>query len=301
MSRAGPLAVIVGDVINDVVVRVSGPVAAGSDTPASIEPRPGGSGANLAAWMGSLGARVRFVGRAGLADAETHRRSLAAWGVDARISEDPSAPTGTIVVLVGPDGERSMLTDRGASARLGPDDLDPAILADASLLHLSGYALFGPATREPALALWAAAAAAGLSRSIDPSSVTGLREVGAGAFLDWSKGATLAFPNLDEGRALTGREEPEDIVRSLLPYYDTVALKLGAHGTLVGDSSGRRIRAQRPPAGTIESTGAGDAYCAGYLAACLAAQPMSVAVEAALDAAARAIATLGGRPTTISA
>lgn len=293
------LAVVVGDVINDLIVRPTTPISTGTDTPAVIEPALGGSGANLAAWMGASGAAVRFVGRAGAGDAAEHRAALEALGVDARISSDEHHPTGSIVVLVDPrTGERTMMTDRGASAWLGTADLPGSLLEGAALLHVSGYAFFSAITRPAIIALWELAGATGLERSVDPSSVAGLREMGVDAFLEWTAGADLCFPNLDEARLLTGRSDPAEALDRLAERYRTVVLSLGKQGA-VAQSGGEVIR--RTPAAADEealtdSTGAGDALCAGVLSARLAGQPLDQQLDAGMAAAALAIGRPGGRP-----
>lgn len=290
------LAVVVGDVINDVVVRPLQPMATGTDTPSLVVSLPGGSGANQAAWMGHLGADVRFVGRAGRADAAMHRAALERHDVEARIAIDDATPTGTIVVLVAPGGERSMFTDRGASLALCDEDAPAGVLAGASLLHVSGYALLTARPRAAVRQLWVAARDARIPVSVDPSSVAGLKAVGAGAFLDWTAGASLVFPNYDEGRFLTGAEAPEEIVVALLEHYPTVAVKLGAAGAVVGSDDGSRVRVPAPPAPVVDTTGAGDAFSAGFLAHLLAGGDLVDCAEAAVAAAARAVSNVGGRP-----
>jgi len=290
------VAVVVGDVINDIVVRALAPTAVGSDTPAVVARCPGGSGANQAAWMGALGAAVRFIGRAGTGDIAEHRQALAAAGVDARIAVDSVIPTGTIVVLVGTDGERSMFTYRGASALLSDSDVPADVLDGASLLHVSAYQLFSQASRHAVLQLWHGALTSGLATSIDPSSVAGLLEVGVGEFLEWTTGARLVFPNLGEGRLLTGESTPDAIVDSLLEVYEVVALKLGPDGALVADRAGRRARVPAVAREVVDSTGAGDAFCAGFLTAWLDGAVLDVAAGAAVSAAGRAVGHLGGRP-----
>ncbi|MEN9620784.1 MAG: hypothetical protein RL499_977, partial [Actinomycetota bacterium] len=114
---SAPRVVVVGDVIDDIIVVPRGPIRTDTDTAASITRHPGGSACNTAAWLGWLGARVDLVGRVGTGDADRHASALRASGVDAHLSEDPTLPTGTIVIVV--DGEtRTMLTDRGANATL---------------------------------------------------------------------------------------------------------------------------------------------------------------------------------------
>ena len=122
--------VVVGDLMVDVVAALPGPLAHGSDTPAAIEHHQGGSGANVAAW---LGAGV-LVGRAGadpLGDAAV--AALAAAGVEPRVQRDAERPTGTCIVLVHPGGERTMIPDPGAN-----DALEPAELPAGEHLHVTG-------------------------------------------------------------------------------------------------------------------------------------------------------------------
>src|SRR5512132_174302 len=203
---------VVGDVMDDLVVRPRGRIAPDSDTPSDIEARPGGSGANVAAWIGHLGAPVRFAGRVASVDVARHAELLAACGVDARLQADDDAPTGRVVVIAGRE-RRSMFTDRGANALL--TDLPEALLAGVALLHVSGYVLFEPGSRAAALALAGAAVARGIALSVDPNSESFLRAVGVEAFRDWTDGWALCLPSADEARALGGAPE-------LARRYDTV-------------------------------------------------------------------------------
>lgn len=288
--------VVLGDVINDLIVRPLSPMAVGTDTPSEIDRSPGGSGANQAAWLASAGARVRFVGRAGCSDVAYHRDMLEQLGVEALIASDDEVATGTIVVLVAADGERSMFTDRGANAALSASDLQPCLLDGAGLLHVSGYQFFAASTCQTVSQLWSAALRAGVVTSVDPASAAGLRQVGAGPFLEWTAGARFIFPNFDEGRLLTGRDEPEAIVAALLASYPVVALKLGAAGALVASNQGLEIRVDAMPAHVVDSTGAGDAFCAAFLACFLRGDDLEACAREAVRSAARAVGQVGARP-----
>jgi sugar/nucleoside kinase (ribokinase family) len=293
-TSAKRLVVVVGDVMNDVVVRPLAAVDVATDTPSQIEFSRGGSAANQAAWLAALGASVRFAGRAGAADAAEHERALRRLGVDVRLAVD-SAATGTVVALVSEDGERSMFTDRGANQHLSGADLE-GLLEGASLLHVSAYQLFEPRSRPALRALWNAAAQGGIPTSVDPASFAGVRDAGRDAFLDWTSGARLLFPNLDEGRLLSGEEEPEAIVESLLAWYPVVALKLGPGGALAGTADGARVRLPAEAASVVDSTGAGDAFCAGFLARFVSGEALESCTAAGLTAAARVISQAGARP-----
>ena len=118
-----------GDLTLDVVVRLSGPIAAGGDTDAEIRVGPGGQAANVAAWAAELGAAARFIGNTGADDAgELVRSRLAAYGVE--ILGPVEGSNGTICSLVSADGSRSMAADRGAARDLRPDEIEEPWLAD---------------------------------------------------------------------------------------------------------------------------------------------------------------------------
>jgi sugar/nucleoside kinase (ribokinase family) len=291
-----PRVLVVGDVINDTVAKTSAPLVPDADNPAVIRARPGGSAANQAAWMARLGLSVVFAGRVGTEDAGFHRRELARFGVEPRLAADESAATGAIVVLVGPDGERTMITDRGANLMLRPDDVPAALLDGVALLHLTGYSFFAPAPRAVAGGLISEASRRGVPFTVDPGSAAFLRQLAPGAFLGWTKGAAVCFPNRDEAAVLAGQADPSLAAAALARTYGAVVVKLGADGAVlaVGDAPPVLIPAR--PAVVRDTTGAGDAFCAGFLAAWLAGAPLTEAGTAAAKAAALAVAAFGGRP-----
>jgi sugar/nucleoside kinase (ribokinase family) len=291
----GPRVLVVGDVINDILVVPGRPVAEGQDNQASILARPGGSAANQAAWMGCLGLDVVFAGRAGLADAESHRAELARFGVDARLATDASAATGSIVVLVGTDGERTMITDRGANLRLRGTDVPFSLLDGVVMLHLTGYTLVSPGPRAVALALIEQARRRGIPFSVDPGSWAFLAGLERGEFVRWTAGAAACFPNADEATVLTGESDPAEMAIRLGEHYGAVMVKLGADGVVLATGGGTQ-RFPARPATVRDTTGAGDAFCAGFLAAWLRGASAPDAVRAGTGAAATAVSLLGGRP-----
>lgn len=287
---------VVGDVINDVLVRPLAEITPDSDTRSQIVRRPGGSAANLACWLGSLGAEVTFVGRVGRDDHELHSRHLAEFGVTPRLAIDPEAETGTIVIVVDTAGRRTMLTDRAANLNLTADDIPADVLASAGLLHVSGYSLFEPAVRGSILQLMERARSLGLPVSVDPSSVANLREVGAKQFLEWTRGCALAFPNRDEALYLAGCDHPLTAAARLARYYDLAVVTLDGDGAVLGRAGTypRLIPADRVAA--VDSTGAGDSFCAGFLDAWLRGADEVAAVEAGATLARVAVSRLGARP-----
>jgi sugar/nucleoside kinase (ribokinase family) len=286
---------VMGDLVDDIVVRPLGEVNAASDTDAEIRLEAGGSAANVAAWLGRLGAPVRFLGRAGRWGADRHRAELARFGVDARVVADPELTTATIVLTVDPAGERTMYVDRGANAAFGPEDVPADAWDDVDWLHLTGYSLFDPGVRPVALDLARHATEAGIGWSLDPSSLGFLEDAGAEVFLGWAAGAGVLFPNLDEGRFLSGLVDPEEAARKLAGGHREVVLKLGAEGSLLARGD-RVVRVPAEPTRVVDTTGAGDAFCAGFLAARHAGGADRECLEAGAGAAAVAVTRLGARP-----
>jgi sugar/nucleoside kinase (ribokinase family) len=290
-----PRVVVVGDLIYDLIARTEGPVAFGTDTFAPIQAVAGGSGANAAAWLASLGIETHFV-VADPADeviGEALVAELERSGVTAHLARDPSLGTGKVFVLVDGAGERTMITDRGAGEALCPEDL-PRTLFEGAHLHLSGYTFSGGSRRETALEALRLAREAGMSVSVDPSSVPLLESVGPERFLEWTHGADLCFPNLEEGALLGKENDPNRVAERLLDHYHGVVLKLGAAGALY--AGGERARLPAEPGRVADTTGAGDALCAGFLAAWLSGASPAAALRRGVEAAARVVARLGARP-----
>lgn len=315
----------VGDVVLDIVVRAARGVDLGTDVPGTISFRAGGSAANTCRVFCGLGGGAWFVGAVG-------RDSLAGKLIGALRTDGVrvhavrvGVPTARLLVMLGQRGERSFVTQRGAADALRPADLRRSWFAPADVLHLPAYSLL----TEPlaAAAMWAAGEARrrGALVSIDLASRRPLLERGrAGAReLIAAYGPDLLFANQAEATALAGARG----TRSLLELAPVVVIKEGAGGCRVlwrptatdssagGGPAGRDgvpnsraadIRAagavlEQAVATTVvetaDTTGAGDAFDAGFLhslveqqlagAALLRAQVLRRAAVAGHRAAAR--------------
>jgi sugar/nucleoside kinase (ribokinase family) len=291
-----PRVVVVGDLLYDLLAKVDGDVRLGIDTFTPIRTAGGGSGANAAAWLAASGVETHFVGRVG--DDVFGRfleEELRETGVRTHLARDPSLATGKVFVLVDGAGERTMITDRGAVENLAPTDI-PTSLFRGGHLHLLGYTFSGGSRREAAFEAQRLAREAGMTVSVDPSAVPMLEDIGPDRFLAWTRGADLCFPNLEEGSLLAAAEDPDQIAENLLDHYPAVVLKLGAEGACYADAEGRRSRVPATPARANDTTGAGDALCAGFLAAWLAGEAPEEALRRGVVFAARAVERVGGRP-----
>jgi ribokinase len=283
---------VVGDIATDVVAVLSGNPAPGSDRPAAISSRGGGAGANVAVHLALMGVPVVLGGCIGDdAAGAALVAELTAAGVRLALRTVPGTATGTIVSLVEPDGQRSMLADRGASLALRPEDVPPP--PAGGHLHLSGYVLLDPAPRVAGLAALAAAVARGCTVSVDPASTGPLAAYGVDRWLDDTAAATVLLPNTDEARLLTGCTDPADAARALADRHPIVAVTLGAEGALWATHD---ELVHRPAHDTVvvDTTGAGDAFAAGLLAAWLQAPDVDPA--AALDAGLARAAAVVRRP-----
>jgi sugar/nucleoside kinase (ribokinase family) len=287
---------VIGDVMTDVIVRPEGPLVRGSDRRASIAVEPGGSAANQAAWLASFGVSVDFVARVGAADVGRETARLIDIGVIPRLAGDRHRPTGRLVALVDPSGERSFFTDRGANEALAASDIPDALIARASMIHLSGYSFFAPAPRAAALDVMRRAGSRPIS--VDPASAEFLREVGPESFLEWTRGAAILFPNEEEAATLAGSDDPETQCARLAAHYRLVVVKRGASGCEAAEGS-RRWRTNAPSVAAIDTTGAGDAFVAAFLAARLEGAKVQAALERAAAAGAAASTVVGGRPKRV--
>jgi sugar/nucleoside kinase (ribokinase family) len=288
--------VVIGDVMVDVLALMSGPLSPGSDTPSRVSTGGGGSAANVAAWLATQEVHTTFVGRVG-DDPLGHQActDLDAAGVVVRaVLSD--RPTGSCVVLIEPGGQRSMLPDTGANATLDVTDLPEDAFRPSAHLHLSGYPLLHPESREAAMAALALARDVGMTISVDPSSVALLEAAGPGNFLDWTLGVDLLLANEDEARVLSGQQPARESAAALATVYREVVVKLGADGALW---HGGFIAASAPAERGVEvldTTGAGDAFAAGFLTSWLLHPEPESALAAGNRLAAVAVSRLGGRP-----
>lgn len=271
---------VVGDLVDDIGVRPLGPVNPASDTVSEIRMTPGGSAANVAAWLGHLGAPVRFVGRCGADAVGRHAAALEAYGVDARIAGDPDLPTATIVLTLDDDADRTMYVDRAANATFTLDDVPTDAWDDVVWLHLTGYSFFDAAVRPVAVELVAEARRRGAGVSIDPSSLGFVQAAGRDTVLGWLADADLVFPNDDEQAFLRLDDE-------------RVVLTRGAEGATFMD---RTVEAM--PAEVVDTVGAGDAFAAGFLSRWVTGRDADASLAAGAQAAAVSVARRGARPAS---
>jgi sugar/nucleoside kinase (ribokinase family) len=266
-----------GDLLLDVIVRLASPLEEGTDTSAVTRTGAGGQAANVAAWAAELGAEARFVGKRGDDPAGALvGGELAARGVTV-VGPEPAGRNGIVVSLVRPDGERAMATDRGVAPTLDADELEPTWFDGCTHLHLSGYSVMSAPMDGAALRAAEIVRSAGGSVSVDLASVSVIRDFGVERLR--ARLAELA-PDL-----VFGNEQERDLAgRPVGPA--TWVVKRGAAGCAI-ERGGERDELPAAPAEVVDTTGAGDAFAAGYLVG---------GAELALATAARCVGKLGAMP-----
>jgi sugar/nucleoside kinase (ribokinase family) len=257
----------------------------------------GGSAANTAACLASLGAAVEFTGRVrndGLGGVFTH--DIRAAGVRFEVPPADSGPgTGRCLVMVTPDAEKTMCTNLGAGALLSPDDLDERSIAAAKILYLEGY-LCGKPETDPAVDRAVAVAReqgtlVALSGS-DPAWVELMRSR-LDALIDR---VDIFFANEAEACGLTGAATVESALGQLSRRCPTVAVTLGAKGSIVAQGSDVVSVPAAPVARVVDTTGAGDSYAAGFLYGVVRESGPETSARLGSLAAAEIVSHLGARP-----
>lgn len=279
---------VIGDVIEDVIVIPESEIRPNTDTKSTIHKSMGGQAANVASWLAYLGVQTRFVGCVGLSDVRKLDSELDQHGIETAL-QSSAKPTGSLVVLV--QGEsRSMLTDRGANLDLNLRAIDPSGFA---AVYLSGYSLLGREIDE--INNFAARVRqAGAILAIDPGSYGFIEDHGVEQFRKLISEADLVFPNLEEDQLL-----------GLSGNIKLNVVTKGNNGAEAIWADGKSVQAQGIATESKDPTGAGDAFCAGFLAR-LVAEPgfqelrvesVQLALESGVETGSKAVQLVGARPS----
>ncbi|GAA1931266.1 PfkB family carbohydrate kinase [Microbacterium aoyamense] len=270
--------VVIGDLVADLIVLGSARLAHGTDNPAEVRLTRGGSAANVAVAAAREGCAVRFIGRVGDDTLGTTLvRELEAAGVDARVQR--AGRTGAIVILVDDEGERTMITDRGAAAEL--EAVDPTWVDGARIVHVPLYGFADEGSRRALLAAVGTARGHGIPLSLDLSSTATMRVLGTellAELLD-ALAPDVVFANADEAALVTELG---------LVVNGAYVVKRGGDPVVVSiDGASLEVPVVRED--VVDSTGAGDAFAAGFLVATLDGSDAVSAARAGIELARAAL------------
>jgi len=259
----------------------------------------GGSAANTMAGLASLGGSGRYLGKVrDDALGRVFRDDIRAAGVGFDSEPATRGPgTGRCLVLVTPDGQRTMQTFLGASATLTPDDIDPDAVRGAKYTYLEGYLWDPPAAKQAFLRAAELAHRAGRKVALslsDPFCVERHRE----EFRDLvARHVDVLFGNEAEILALYESGTLEEALRSLKGQCELTTVTRGAQGAVVLDRDGvvASVGAE-PVERVVDTTGAGDLYAAGFLHGLARGRNPGTCARIGAIAAAEVIAHFGARP-----
>ncbi len=258
----------------------------------------GGSVGNTMAGLASLGGTGAYIGK--VRDdflGRVYRHDITAVGIRFDTPAATSGPgTARCLILVTPDGQRTMNTYLGACAELGPADIDPDVIAAGQVTYLEGY-LFDPpqaqeAFRKAAAIAHAAGRKVALSLS-DPFCVGRHRE----AFRDLVEGhVDILFANEAEICSLYETADFAEAAAAVRGHVAIAALTRSAAGSVILAEGGEHRIAAAPVARVVDTTGAGDLYASGFLYGLTRDLPLPTCGEIGSLCAAEIISHFGARP-----
>jgi len=292
-----PEVVCAGILVADVICRPvrEAPPPGGLALVDALVMRTGGCALNSAIGLARAGVRTALAGRVGRdAFGDFLVASAEAAGVDARVARDRELGSSASVVLVSPSGERAFLHHVGANAAFRVEDVPFDAFAGAKAFHLAGAFVMDAMDGEGAAEALRRAREMGMATSLD--TVWDAR----GRWLDLLAPALphldCILPSVAEAEKITGRSSPAEIARFFLDRgVRVVALKRGERGAFVTDGR-ETIELPAFTANVVDTTGAGDAFAAGYVAGLVRGRALRERALLGNAAGAACVSVLGAVP-----
>jgi sugar/nucleoside kinase (ribokinase family) len=285
----------IGDAMVDVIVQLKEPVNTGSDTASEITMLSGGAAANTAAWLAATDNEVYFAGRVGDdAAGDGFIAELDRFGVSHGAMKVSGERTGMVVVLVDQNGERTMFPDSGANSGISKRDLPSLATFDA--VFLSGYSLYNVNSTANVREMIQDFKSAKLPIIFDPVSVGAMANFGGDKVLAELANFDCLILNRDEALFLSAQKEPNSALSKLKNFLPTVVIKTGAEGAIGIDKSNDPISQSSSAENVLDTTGAGDAFAAGFIPEWLKNRDLKSAMKAGNLLAGQCVALLGARP-----
>jgi len=266
----------------------------GNDTRTIISTHGGGAGGNVASWLSVLGNDVTMVGRIGNDTAGSAiTAEFDALGISYGDIVKEGLHTGVVVCLVDPSGERTMLADNGANSGLAIGDLPALDGVDA--IYLSGYAPLAPLSREGVLEMVRTINSRGIPIIFDPATVGGMKGVPVAEILSWCALMDTVIMNEEEAIYLSGLCDLESALNFFVERTPRAIIKRGSAGAIGLERGGQLISLAAKTSTVVDTTGAGDAFAAGFIDAFTGRRDFSYAMERASAVAGHCVAIVGAR------
>jgi sugar/nucleoside kinase (ribokinase family) len=286
----------IGDAALDVIVKMQTEIHVGSDTTSQISMHGGGAAANTATWLADLGHDVYFSCRLG---DDAAGRAIASefdqWDIEYRKEFLAKEKTGVVVVLVNNTGERTMFPDSGANSRIDEKNLPPLVGFDAAFL--SGYSLFNPLSTSGVLRMISMIKTANIPLIFDPASVGTMTAFGRQRVLEILPLMDIALMNEDEARFITATNDLKSALAFLTSMIPMAVIKTGSSGAIGQLRDGAPIETRTEAITAIDTTGAGDAFAAGFIPHWLQSHNLMESMKAGNEVARRCVAIIGARPS----
>ena len=279
----------------DVSVFIDSEIHKGGDTQAFITTQGGGAAANVARWLAHMGCDTFLCSR--VAD-DTNglilQKELDAFNVRHSDYRVPHEKTGTVVVLVTQDGERTMFPDSGSNSGLSSADLPP--LDGFTAAYLSGYALINSQSRTNVLEMIQILKAKGIPLVFDPGTVGALRRIPNSMLQEWIRMMDILLLNEEEALYISQISDLHGALIALATKAPVVVIKRGAAGVTAISEQVRTVELPALDVEVIDTTGAGDSFAAGFIASWFDEGIVEKAVENGIAQASRCCAMVGARP-----
>ena len=285
----------IGDIMLDVSVVIDSEIHVGGDTRASISTHGGGAAANVATWLASLGDDVFLCSRAGDdLNGEFLHEELDRYCVRHSGTRASGEKSGVVVILVNEAGDRTMFPDSGANSGLSTSDLPP--LEHFSAAYLSGYALINPKSRKNVMEMIQQLKAFNIPIVLDPGTVGALRNIPPSLLAEWLQLADVLILNEEEALYIGSETNVEGALVNLAALTPLVIVKRGDKGAIAIFEHVMIVEVPADNVEVIDTTGAGDAFTAGFMSAWFNEPNLELAMRSGITRASICIAGVGARP-----
>jgi sugar/nucleoside kinase (ribokinase family) len=285
----------IGDLMLDISVSLPIARVEGLEIRSRITSHGGGAAANVATWLSHHHLPTYLVSRVG--DDSTGDVLLAEldrFGVEHGISRVADKSSGMVVVIIDALGERTMYPDSGANSGLSPADLPD--LDEFDFAYISGYSLVNNESRNGVLEIIAVLRERNIPIAFDPSTVGIMSEAGVGTVTQWLSLFDFLILNDEESQFLTGESNAISALNRLLEHTPCVVIKRGSYGSVGLQRHGSIINIPAFPTEVVDTTGAGDAFMAGFISAWLESGSLEAAMLRGTSFGAECVQHIGSRP-----